>query len=152
MTPSDTIEDTQTSYRDLVLAFGPVIAGLVVEVTDVSRRDICNTPEGENNRPLRKAIDRQFVAGASWRGQMIKCADMLSNTMDIVAHDLGFARIYVPEKKLLIDELTKVRKVSYPIWRAAYDSCPGRTGGPCSSLIVPAIATSCRTDLRALTH
>jgi hypothetical protein len=28
----------------------------------------------------------------------------------------------VPEKKLLIDELTKVRKVSYPIWRAAYDS------------------------------
>lgn len=28
----DTIEDTQTSYRDLVLAFGPVIAGLVVEV------------------------------------------------------------------------------------------------------------------------
>ena len=91
---------------------------------------------------------------------MIKCADMLSNTMDIVAHDLGsariyvlgFARIYVPEKTLLIDELTKVRKVSYPIWRAAYDSCPGRTGGPCSSLIVPAFATSCRTDLRALTH
>jgi glutathione S-transferase len=31
-------------------------------------------------------------------------------------------------------------------------NCPGRTGGPCSSLIVPAIATSCRTDLRALTH
>jgi hypothetical protein len=136
----------------LVLAFGPVIAGLVVEVTDVSRRDICNTPEA-------KAIDRcarrstvNSWAGASWRGQMIKCADMLSNAMDIVAHDLGFARIYVPEKKLLIDELTKVRKVSYPIWRAAYDSCPGRTGGPCSSLIVPAIATSCRTDLRALTH
>ena len=50
---------------------------------------------------------------------MIKCADMLSNTKDIVAHDLGFARVYVPEKKLLIDELTKARKVSYPIWRAA---------------------------------
>src|SRR5216684_3325657 len=25
--------------------------------------------------------------------------------------------------------------------------CPGRTGGACSSLIVPAIATSCRTTL-----
>ena len=46
---------------------------------------------------------------------MIKCADMLSNTKDIVADDLRFARVYVPEKKLLIDELTKVRKVSYPI-------------------------------------
>jgi len=47
---------------------------------------------------------------------------MLSNTKEIVTHDLGFARVYVPEKKLLIDEPTKVRKVSYPIWRAAYDS------------------------------
>ena len=43
---------------------------------------------------------------------MIKCADMLSNTNDIVAHDLGFARVYVPEKKLLIDELTKARKAA----------------------------------------
>jgi hypothetical protein len=46
----------------------------------------------------------------------------VSNTKDIVAHDLGFARVYVPEKKLRIEETTKARKVSYPIWRAAYDS------------------------------
>jgi len=117
----DTIEDTATSYKDLVLAFGPVVAGLVVEVTDVSRPDICNTPEGEGNRRLRKEIDRQFLAGASWRGQMIKCADMLSNTADIVANGGGFARIYVPEKKALILSLEKVRSTSYPIWREAYD-------------------------------
>jgi hypothetical protein len=98
---------------DLVFAFDRNIAGLVLQVTDVSRPDSGNTPEGKGNRLLRKA-----VAGASWQGQMIKCADMLSsNTKDIVAHDLGFARVYVPEKKLLIDELTKARKVSYPIWR-----------------------------------
>jgi hypothetical protein len=74
------------------------------------------------NRALRKAIDRQFLAGASWRGQFIKCADMLSNTSDIIANGGGFARVYVPEKKLLIDVLEKVRNVNYPIWRAAYDS------------------------------
>jgi hypothetical protein len=74
------------------------------------------------NRAVRKAIDRQYLAGASWQGQMIKCADMLSNTKDIVAQNLRFARVYVPEKKSLTDQLTKVRKVSYPIWRAAYDS------------------------------
>jgi hypothetical protein len=91
---------------------GSMIADLVLEVTDVSR------PE-HGNRAVRKAIDRQYLAGASWQGQMIKCADMLSNTKDIVAHDLRFARVYVPEKKLLTDQLTKVR---YPIWRAAYDS------------------------------
>jgi uncharacterized protein YycO len=62
------------------------------------------------------------LAGASWQGQMIKCADMLSNTKHTVAHDLGFAQVYVPEKKLLIDQLTRVRNVTYPIWRAAYDS------------------------------
>jgi hypothetical protein len=117
-----TLEDTETTYYQLVEAFDTNVANLVLQVTDVSRPDSGNAPQGKGNRPLRNAIDRQFLAGASWQGQMIKCADMLSNTKDIVAHDLRFARVYVPEKKLLIDELTKIRKVSYPIWRAAYDS------------------------------
>jgi hypothetical protein len=56
------------------------------------------------------------------RGQFIKCADTLSDTSDIVANGGGFARVYVPEKKLLIDVLETVRNVNYPIWRAAYDS------------------------------
>jgi hypothetical protein len=64
----------------------------VLQATDVSR------PE-HGNRQVRKAIDRQYLAGASWQGLMIKCADMLSNTKEIVTHDLGFARVYVPEKK-----------------------------------------------------
>jgi (p)ppGpp synthase/HD superfamily hydrolase len=105
----DTLEDTDTNYVDLGRRFGSMIADLVLEVTDVSRPNI-------GNRAVRKAVDRQYLAGASWQG------DMLSNTKDIVAHDLGFAQVYVPEKKLLIDQLTKVRNVSYPIWRAAYDS------------------------------
>jgi (p)ppGpp synthase/HD superfamily hydrolase len=111
----DTLEDTKITYIDLFHVFNKHIADLVLQVTDVSRTE-------HGNRAVRKAVDRQYLAGASWQGQMIKCADMLSNTKDIVAHDLRFARVYVPEKKLLIDELTKVRKVSYPIWRAAYDS------------------------------
>ena len=118
----DTLEDTKTTYQDLVMTFGHGIANLVMEVTDVSRPDSGNTPEGIGNRPLRKAIDRQYLAGASWQGQMIKCADMLSNTKDIVANDIGFARKYVPEKRALIDVLDKVRKVNHSIWRACYDS------------------------------
>jgi hypothetical protein len=57
----------------------------VLEVTDVSRPASSNTPPGKGNRPLRKAIDRQFLAGASWQGQMLKCADMLSNTKPTVS-------------------------------------------------------------------
>ncbi|WP_157793787.1 HD domain-containing protein [Bradyrhizobium ottawaense] len=117
----DTIEDTKVTYFDLVKKFDRNVAGLVMEVTDVSRADTGNTPEGVGNRALRKAMDRQFLAGASWQGQMIKCADMLSNTADILTHGGGFARIYIPEKKLLIDVLDKVRNVNYAIWRAAYD-------------------------------
>lgn len=118
----DTIEDTATTYQELVAAFGQQIANLVMEVTDVSQKHSGNTPEGVGNRILRKQVDRQYLAGASWRGQMIKCADMLDNTSDILEHGGGFARIYVPEKKLLIDALDKVRNVSYPIWREAFDS------------------------------
>jgi (p)ppGpp synthase/HD superfamily hydrolase len=118
----DTLEDTDVTYDDLVEHFDINVAGIVLEVTDVSRSDSGNTPAGKGNRPLRKAIDRQYVAGASWQGQVLKCADMLSNTSDIVAHGGGFARIYVPEKKALIEVLDKVRTVNYPIWRACYDS------------------------------
>lgn len=117
----DTIEDTKVTYYDLVAAFDENVASLVMQVTDVSRADTGNTPEGKGNRALRKAVDRQYVAGASWQGQFIKCADMLSNTKDILQHGGGFARIYVPEKKLLIGVLDKVRHVKYPIWRAAFD-------------------------------
>jgi hypothetical protein len=83
--------------RTSLRIFDKHIANLVMQVTDVSRR---NTAIAR----VRKAIDRQYLAGASWQGQMIKCADMLSNTKDIVADDLRFARVYVPEKQLLIDD------------------------------------------------
>jgi GTP diphosphokinase / guanosine-3',5'-bis(diphosphate) 3'-diphosphatase len=101
--------------------FGMPIANLVIEVTDVSQRSSGNTPEGVGNRILRKQIDRQFLAGASARGQMLKCADMLSNTKNIVEHGGNFARVYVPEKKLLIGVLDRARETYYEIWRAAYD-------------------------------
>jgi hypothetical protein len=47
---------------------------------------------------------------------------MLSNTRNIVANDEHFARIYVPEKRALIEVLEKVRKVNHSIWLAAYES------------------------------
>ena len=62
------------------------------------------------------------LAGASWHGQMIKCADMLSNTRDIMEHDRNFAKVYIPEKKKLVDVLHGALKHCYPIWRECYDS------------------------------
>lgn len=112
----DTIEDTGTTYEHLHKEFGKAIAELVLEVSDVSRVGV------HGNREMRKRLDRQYLAGASAEGQMIKCADTISNTKDIVENDIGFARKhYVPEKLALIPVLVNVRNFRYPLWREASD-------------------------------
>jgi hypothetical protein len=35
--------------------------------------------------------------------QSIKCADLISNTSTIVKHDPGFAKVYLPEKKAILE-------------------------------------------------
>ncbi|WP_315740062.1 HD domain-containing protein [Bradyrhizobium sp. SZCCHNR1093] len=111
----DTLEDTTTTFRQLVDEFDQTIAELVLEVTDVSR------PE-HGNREMRKRLDRQYLAGASAFGQMIKCADTISNTKDIAEHDHGFARKhYIPEKAELVPMLVNAKQFCYPLWRAAFD-------------------------------
>jgi len=69
---------------------------------------------------MRKRLDLQYLAGASWRAQMIKCADMIDNVPSIVEHDINFAMVYVPEKKALLDRLTLAHRVCFPIWMDAY--------------------------------
>jgi (p)ppGpp synthase/HD superfamily hydrolase len=110
----DTLEDTNVRYGMLALEFGSDIADMVLEVTDVSRPEhgLCD---------IRKRIDRQYLAGASWRGQMIKCADTISNTSDIVANDRRFAKhAYIPEKLALLPLLDNVRKYNMSIWYEAW--------------------------------
>jgi len=93
----DTVEDTKTTYQDLVMEFGPAMADLVMEVTDPSR------PE-DGNRAARKAIDREHLARASVYGKTIKLADLIDNTASIVRYDPDFARVYLAEKRLLLQE------------------------------------------------
>ena len=65
---------------DITREFGPKIAKLVVELTDVSK------PE-DGNRKTRKAIDRDKLAGVSAEAQTIKYADLTSNGRDIGQND-----------------------------------------------------------------
>ena len=96
----DTIEDTDVTYEDIQQEFGLTGAELVGEVTDVSRAE-------DGNRAFRKALDLVHLAGASADGQTIKLADLIDNTKSIVAHDPGFAPIYLREKEALLKVLTK---------------------------------------------
>lgn len=59
------------------------------------------------NRAERKAASRERLASAPDWVQNIKCADLISNTSSIVMHDPKFAVVYLEEKRLLLDVLTK---------------------------------------------
>ena len=96
----NTVEDTATTNDDIKKEFGPRIAKLVDELTDISK------PE-DGNRATRKAIDRNKLAGVSADAQTIKLADLISNSKDIQKNDPKFAKVYMQEKALLLDVLTR---------------------------------------------
>ncbi len=96
----DVLEDTGVTFDVLEAEFGSEVAELVLWLTDVSK------PE-DGNRSTRKALDRQHSAAAPAEAQTIKVADLISNTRSIVAHDPGFAKVYLEEKRLLLAVLTK---------------------------------------------
>ena len=96
----DVLEDTKVTFDVLEAEFGLEVAELVLWLTDVSK------PE-DGNRSTRKALDRQHSAAAPAEAQTIKVADLISNTRSIVAHDPNFAKVYLEEKRLLLEVLTK---------------------------------------------
>lgn len=96
----DTVEDTSVTPADVTREFGPKIAKLVVELTDVSK------PE-DGNRKTRKAIDRDKLSGVSAEAQTVKYADLISNGRDIGKNDPKFAKVYHAEKADLLRVMTK---------------------------------------------
>lgn len=102
----DTIEDTEITYGDIQIEFGIGIADLVDEVTDASA-------PSDGNRAARKAIDRDHIRRSSSYGASIKLADLINNTESIVKYDKDFAKVYLKEKKLLLNVLTHGHPVIY---------------------------------------
>jgi (p)ppGpp synthase/HD superfamily hydrolase len=96
----DTVEDTGVTILDIQIEFGNEVASLVSWLTDVSR------PE-DGNRAVRKARDREHIAMAPAGAQTVKLADLIANTRSIVAHDPAFAKIYLAEKRMLLEVLTR---------------------------------------------
>jgi hypothetical protein len=91
----DTVEDTHVTRGAIERAFGPRVARLVDELTDVSGPD-------DGNRERRKAIDREHSANASPDAKTIKLADLIDNLRSIAGHDPRFARVYAAEMERLL--------------------------------------------------
>lgn len=96
----DVVEDTGVTNEVIRAEFGAEVAELVGWLTDVSR------PE-QGNRAIRKAIDRAHTAMAPADAQTVKLADLISNTRSILAQDVAFAKVYLEEKRLLLEVMTK---------------------------------------------
>lgn len=94
----DVVEDTPATLGDVEREFGPAVAALVQDLTDVSR-------PSDGNRAVRKEADRQHTAHASARAKTVKLADLIDNCQDISRHDAGFARVYLSEMNALLEVL-----------------------------------------------
>lgn len=108
----DTVEDTHVTIELIGQMFGAEVAELVGWLTDVSK------PE-DGNRAVRKAIDREHTAQAPAAAKIIKLADLISNTSSIVEHDQAFAKVYLAEKRLLLEEMRDVAHTT--LWQKAWE-------------------------------
>lgn len=106
----DVVEDTSITPDEIDIVFGYEVGNLVYWLSDVSKKE-------DGNRAKRKEIDRNHIAQAPAEAQFIKCADLLDNTKSIVEHDPDFAKVYLKEKLLLLEAMTKVHNTK--IYEAA---------------------------------
>lgn len=92
----DCVEDQGVTLESLRAAFGDAVADGVRLLSDLEK----------GNRAQRKAMSCDRLGNAPGWVQTIKCADLISNTSSIVMHDPAFARVYLEEKRLLLERLT----------------------------------------------
>ncbi len=104
----DVVEDTKFTHDDILREFGAEISELVIEVTEVSSM-------GDGNRAERKAIDRSHLMSVSNEAKTIKLADMIDNMGSIIKHDPGFAKVYLVEKRALLEVLIGGNEELYTI-------------------------------------
>lgn len=108
----DCIEDQNVTEKELTHRFGKVVAAGVWCLSDLE----------EGNRATRKRLSRERLSKAPGWVQTIKCADLISNTGSIVQHDPDFAKVYLEEKKLLLEVLDRADR---NLWEIAYNLCNG---------------------------
>jgi hypothetical protein len=117
----DIVEDTPVTLEAVEREFGPGVAGLVRELTDVSR-------PGDGNRAARKAIDRAHLTAASPRAKTVKLADLCDNARDICGADAKFARVFLREMAALLDVLGEGDGRMLARARRVHAECTARLG------------------------
>ena len=67
----------------------------------------------EGNRASRKAFERERLSGVGTPAKTIKLADLIDNSASITEYDPSFAKVYMKEKKDLLEVLGRGDKSLY---------------------------------------
>jgi len=94
----DILEDTDHTLTEIEEVGGMVAATFVEWLTNAEY------PEARN-RAERKALIAAHLATAPDEVKTIKLADIFHNTPTIIKYDPEFAKVYIPENKLLLKAL-----------------------------------------------
>lgn len=97
----DTVEDCDVTIPDIEREFGPEVADLVYDLTDMYTKE--NFPDW--NRARRKDNESCRLANISDEAKLIKWCDLADNTSTIVEHDPGFAKVFLKEKAVLLERM-----------------------------------------------
>ena len=111
----DTVEDTETTFDELEAEFGPVIAGLVGEVTDDKRLE----------KQVRKDRQVEHAPHLSPGAATVKLADKIANLRDIasappVDWDLARRQAYYAWARRVVDGLRHVHPGLAAVFDAAH--------------------------------
>ncbi|GAO97661.1 guanosine-3',5'-bis(diphosphate) 3'-pyrophosphohydrolase [Caedimonas varicaedens] len=93
----DCLEDCPVTFEYICQRFGRLVAEGVLALSDLE----------QGNRKERKRQSRERLSRQSAWIQDIKVCDVMSNTASIVQCDPAFAKVYLREKRRLLDVLTK---------------------------------------------
>lgn len=115
----DTIEDTETTEKEIVELFGRDIADIVLEVTD----------DKSIEKAERKRLQIVHASTISRAAKLVKLADKICNLRDVAASppadwDLSRRREYFDWAKKVVDALRGVHPELERIFDAAYGNRP----------------------------
>jgi guanosine-3',5'-bis(diphosphate) 3'-pyrophosphohydrolase len=110
----DTVEDTDTSYEELVAQFGRTVADIVMEVTDDKLLE----------KPRRKALQIEHAPHASRAAALVKLADKTCNLRDVASSPpegwtLERRREYFDWARKVVDALPRVNAPLLAAFEAA---------------------------------
>ena len=95
----DTVEDTDATFQEIGEQFGVLIRNMVFFLTDTVGHQY-------GNRKTRFELNAEHIISSPYPlTYAVKCADLISNTLSIRDHDPEFAKVYLAEKRYLLNAM-----------------------------------------------